>query len=104
MSDKKLDPATAAPGYFPDGASMYSHAATHSAQSPVKFTDHKPNVRADWSRLDLMIRHERQQIERLERQLMRATNKEEAYKVREKIAKTRALLGRLVTEQRQLAS
>ncbi len=97
-------PATAEPGYYPDGAGMYSHTATHRAQSQVKFTDHKPNVRADWSRLDVMCEHEQKQIERLERQLTRAAHPTVAAKVRDKIAKTRTMLERLRKEQRELVS
>jgi hypothetical protein len=66
----------AEPGYAPDGASIYSHAA-RKGRAPInnRFRDRPSKIvreRQEWSRLDVLIKHEAYEVERLERRAAEA--------------------------------
>ncbi|MGD0420209.1 MAG: hypothetical protein ABSA68_11640 [Xanthobacteraceae bacterium] len=96
------------PGYFPDGASIYSHAAAKGrANNDPKFRDRVPRERQEFSRLDEMIKNEQYQVERLERRAKEA--RETGDRVRflgicSRLRRTRDLLARLRAEQQRGAS
>jgi hypothetical protein len=89
-----------APGYTPDGASLWSRKARRG-----KHVDTTPtHERVSWSRLDLLIEHETEQVQRLQRRIAETRDPRKIAEANDRLAKTQILLDRLRTEQRTLVS
>jgi hypothetical protein len=64
ITDARREPVAA--GYQRDGLSMHSHTAAQGHRTDSRTRDHAPD-RSTWTKLDVLIQHERKVIERLER-------------------------------------
>ncbi len=69
---------------------------------PCRHKAGAPRERQEWSRLDALIKHEQQVVERLERRVMEAkrTDPDKAAKITVRLQRTRFFLERLRAEQR----
>jgi len=91
----------AAPGYSVNGESLHSRrAASGGAVDTTTATNTKE--RQYWSKLDVMVKHEQQVVERLERRAAEARGTDRHPKICSRLQRTRALLARLRDEQRTL--
>jgi hypothetical protein len=99
IEDKRKEPTT--PGYAPSGESLWS---IHAAKGHAVDTKTRDRSNRDWSRLDVLIGHERKVVERLERRAAEARGNPEKYNpICVRLQRTRAFLARLVAEQREVA-
>jgi len=88
------------PGYAGSGESLWSRHASKGHN-----VDTKPTYeRMTWSRLDVLIKHERQQVAKLERRTHEARGTPKHAPLCVKLQRLRAFLRKLETEQRGLAS
>src|SRR5579863_3075940 len=89
------------PGYGPSGESLWSRSAAKGGNVDSKTADHAPPLqRAEWSRLDVMVQHERKEVEKILRSIARAKVEDPQrvpFKIK-RLQRTRFLLARLEKE------
>ena len=93
IEDKKREPVQ--PGYALSGASVWERQAAHTGHA-----DMRPTVSSDWSRLDVLIHHERKQVAKLEKRTVAARGTDKHAPLCVKLQRLRAFLRRLEAEQR----
>jgi hypothetical protein len=98
IEDKRKEPV--APGYLPSGESAFSVKASKGHKVDTVTRDRSNR---SWSRLDVMVQHERKVIERLERRAAEARGTAAYNPICVRLQRTRAFLARLVAEQREVA-
>jgi len=92
----------AVPGYAVSGTSQWERSAASGRRVDTKATRDDTQARQEWSRLDVMVKHEQQQVERLERRAAEARGTAKHAPICVRLQRTRALLTRLRNEQRSL--
>jgi hypothetical protein len=95
----------ATPGYAVNGTSQWERQAANGGSADTKLTARSVRDRQEWSRLDVLVKHESNVVERLERRAAEAKQSgdaDKAAKICVRLQRTRFLLTRLRNEQREL--
>jgi hypothetical protein len=98
IEDKPKEAMT--PGYLPSGESAFSIKAAKGHKVDIVTADRSNR---SWSRLDVMVQHERKEVAKLERRAQEARGTEKHAPICVRLQRTRHFLARLEAEQRGLA-
>jgi hypothetical protein len=95
----------ATPGYAVNGTSQWERQAANGGSADTKPTAPSVRDRQEWSRLDVLIKHESYVVERLQRRAAEAKGDPDKHaKICVRLQRTRFLLDRLRREQMALVS